>query len=345
MMHTSRWDDSVDLAGKRVAVIGTGASAVQVVPELAKTAAAVTVFQRTPPWMVPKDDRPFTADELARFRRLPWAARRERWRLWKEQHDNTALRADDPLVAQRQAIGERFLQRQVADERLRAALTPDLPVPVQTGAARRGLLHRIAIRQRRPGDRTDPGRSRDVESVPSRSMPSCWPPDSRPATTCPASTCSAPMRQSLHARWAEDPTAYLGVAVSGFPELLHAVRAQHQPGRQLDRLRPGGRRPAGGRRRAVGSHGAAAALEVRPGAERRYNEEISAELERTVWTQCGSYFRSPSGRIVTQWPYTEIEYARRTWRLRARRLAPRTGVLTSRAAGSRSRESASRSAS
>ena len=55
---------------------------------------------------------------------------------------------------------------------------------------------------------------------------------------------------------------------------------------------------------------------MRPEAERRFNEEISAELERTVWTQCGSYFRSPSGRIVTQWPYTELEYARRTWRLR-----------------------------
>lgn len=56
----------------------------------------MTVFQRTPPWMVPKDDRAFTADELDRFRRIPWAGRRERWRLWKEQHDNTALRLDDP---------------------------------------------------------------------------------------------------------------------------------------------------------------------------------------------------------------------------------------------------------
>jgi hypothetical protein len=65
-------------------------------------------------------------------------------------------------------------------------------------------------------------------------------------------------------------------------------------------------------------------LEVRPEAERRFNDEISAELEQTVWTQCGSYFRSPAGRIVTQWPYKEIEYARRTWRVRPRDWIHRT---------------------
>ena len=59
-------------------------------------------------------------------------------------------------------------------------------------------------------------------------------------------------------------------------------------------------------------------LDVRPEAEKRYNDQLSADLERTIWTQCDSYFRSPTGRIVTQWPYTELEYARRTWRLRSR---------------------------
>jgi len=57
-------------------------------------------------------------------------------------------------------------------------------------------------------------------------------------------------------------------------------------------------------------------VDVRPEAETRYKDRLSADLERTIWTQCDSYFRSPSGRIVTQWPYAELEYARRTWRLR-----------------------------
>src|SRR6202008_256648 len=67
--------------------------------------------------------------------------------------------------------------------------------------------------------------------------------------------------------------------------------------------------------------------DVRPDAEKRYNDLLSADLERTIWTQCDSYFRSPTGRIVTQWPYTELEYARRTWRLRPRDWMHRTGVV------------------
>lgn len=55
-----------------------------------------------------------------------------------------------------------------------------------------------------------------------------------------------------------------------------------------------------------------------PRPKKRYNDQLSADLARTIWTQCDSYFRSPTGRIVTQWPYTELEYARRTWRLRRR---------------------------
>src|SRR4029078_8521400 len=112
-MHTAQWDADVDLTGKRVAVVGTGASGVQVVPELATTAAQLTVFQRTPPWMVPKEDRPYTVEELARFGRYPWASLRERWRLWKLQHDNTALTPEHPRVGAVQEMAENFLGRHV----------------------------------------------------------------------------------------------------------------------------------------------------------------------------------------------------------------------------------------
>lgn len=322
MMHTSRWDDSVDLTGKRVAVIGTGASAVQVVPELANTAATVTVFQRTPPWMVPKDDRPFTAAELSRFRRLPWAARRERWRLWKEQHDNTALRADDPLVAQRQEIGERFLHRQVPDERLRAALTPDYPFRCKRVLL--GADYYAALQSDHVDLVTEPIREVTETSVGAVDVDAV-------ILATGFQTCHylsgidvfGTGGQSLHARWADDPTAYLGVAVSGFPNffMLYGPNTNQGGNSIVYVLEAGARLVADAVRRLARRGGA---LEVRPEAERRYNDEISAELERTVWTQCGSYFRSPSGRIVTQWPYTEIDYARRTLRLRGRHWIHRT---------------------
>ena len=147
LMHTSAWDASADLAGRKIAVIGTGASAVQVVPEFARIAARVSVFQRTPPWMVPKDDRPFSAGELARFRRSPWAARRERWRIWKQFHDFAGSAVDDPQVAGR--AQSRHL-RSHGPRRAAARITdPRLPVPVQAGAARRRLLPCAATGSRR----------------------------------------------------------------------------------------------------------------------------------------------------------------------------------------------------
>jgi len=320
VMHTSRWDSRAPLAGCRVAVIGTGASAVQVVPEVAKTAAQVTVFQRTPPWMVPKDDRPFTAEELARFRRSPWAARRERWRLWKEQHDNTALRLDDPLVAGRQGIAEEYLRRHVSDEALRSALTPDYPFRckrVLLGGDYYAALQRDnvtlvtePIREvTETAVRTDAG-AVDVDVVVL-------------ATGFQTNHYLSGIEvvgvggQSLHDRWGEDPSAYLGVAVTGFPNffMLYGPNT-NQGGNSIVYILEAGARLAADAVARIARRGGY--LDVRPEAEQRFNDEIGAELERTVWTQCGSYFRAPSGRIVTQWPYKELEYARRTWRLRAR---------------------------
>jgi cation diffusion facilitator CzcD-associated flavoprotein CzcO len=325
IVHTSRWD-SHPVTGSRVAVIGTGASAVQVVPELAKVAAEVTVFQRTPPWMVPKDDRPFTADELDRFRRSPWAAHRERWRLWKEQHDNTALRLDDPRVAGRQGTAEEFLRRNVADERLRAELTPDYPF-----RCKRVLLgsdYYAALQRDNVSLVTDP-----IGKITENSV--CT---AESATEVDAIVLATGFQtnhylsgievtgvggQSLHQRWGEDPSAYLGVAVSGFPNFLMLYGPNtNQGGNSIVYILEAGVRLVADAVGRLGRRGGT--LEVRPEAERRFNEEISAELEQTVWTQCGSYFRSPAGRIVTQWPYTEIDYARRTWRLQPRDWIHRT---------------------
>jgi len=74
-MHTARWDHSVDLTGKRVAVLGTGSTAAQLVPEVAKVASAVYSVQRSPTWILPKPDRPYTAREKWVFRHIPLATR------------------------------------------------------------------------------------------------------------------------------------------------------------------------------------------------------------------------------------------------------------------------------
>ena len=320
LVHTARWDSGLDLTGKRVAVIGTGASAVQVVPELAKVAAELTVFQRTPPWMVPKDDRAFTAGQLKRFRRTPWAARRERWRLWKEQHNNTALRADDPLVGARQSYAEDFLTQEVPDEQLRAGLMPDYPFRCKRVLL--GAEYYAALQQDTVTLVTEP--IRQVAATAIETADRTVPVDAIVlATGFQTSRYLSGLDvvgsdgESLHSRWGEDPTAYLGVAVSGFPNffMLYGPNTNQGGNSVVYVLEAGARLVAAAVGRLARRGGS---LEVRADAEQRFNREIDAELERTVWTQCDSYFRSPGGRIVTQWPYTELEYARRTWRLRWR---------------------------
>lgn len=329
VMHTAGWDHGFSSAGKKVAVIGTGASAIQLVPELAKTAAGVTVFQRSPPWMVPKDDRPYSATELAHFRRNPLAVRRARWQIWKLLHDNTATLADDPVVADRTRIATSFLERSVADAGLRRALTPDYPF-----RCKRVLLgddYYRALQQDNVALVTDPidritetavvttvGEVVDVDAIVL-------------ATGFETSHYLSGIEvvgsggQRLHERWGEDPSAYLGVAVAGFPNffMLYGPNTNQGGNSIVYILEAGARRVTSAVTRLARRGGY---LEVRPEAEKAYNDRLSADLERTIWTQCDSYFRSPSGRIVTQWPHTALEYARRTWRLRPRAWLHRTGA-------------------
>ena len=333
LMHTSEWDSTVDLTGKRVAVVGTGASGVQVVPELADTASKLTVFQRTPPWMVPKPDRPFSAKELVRFRRLPWASRRERWRLWKLQHDNTALTPGHPQLSAVQEISENFLRRHVEEEALRDALTP--PYPFRCKRVLLGETYYLALQRPHVELVTDPiervtaasvvtagGKVVDVDAIVM-------------ATGFETSSYLSGLDvigvggERLHDRWGLDPQAFLGVAVSGFPNffMLYGPNTNQGANSIIYILEAGARLVAS----AVGRlarHGGY--VDVRPEAAQRFNEQISAELERTIWTRCDSYYRSPTGRIVTQWPHSELDYAKATWRIRLDDWLHQTAPTTSR---------------
>jgi cation diffusion facilitator CzcD-associated flavoprotein CzcO len=321
LMHTARWDTTVDLTGKRVAVIGTGASGVQVVPEVADIADQLTVFQRTPPWMVPKEDRPFSAAELSRFRQQPWASRRERWRLWKLQHDNTALIPDHPQLTAVEKLSEGFLRKHVADDALRDALTPRYPF-----RCKRVLLgEKFYLALQRPHVElvTDPisrvtgtsivtagGRSVDVDVIVL-------------ATGFETSHYLSGLEiigvggESLHQRWGSDPQAFLGTAVSGFPNffMLYGPNTNQGANSIIYILEAGARLVASAVSRLARGGGY---VDVRREAEQRFNDQIHAELDRSIWTRCDSYYRSSSGRIVTQWPHSELDYAKATWRLRPR---------------------------
>lgn len=293
----------------------------QLVPELAGTAGHVTVFQRTPPWMVPKDDRPYSATELARFKRNPLALRRTRWQIWKFQHDNTATFADDPVVTARSRIATSFLDRTVADESLRRALTPDYPF-----RCKRVLLgddYYRALQRDNVELVTDPIARIGRRSVITASGAEIEADVIVLATGFKTSRYLSGIEvvgaggRRLHEHWGEEPSAYLGVAVSGFPNffMLYGPNT-NQGGNSIVYILEAGARLVASAVSRLARRGGCLGCGPRP--KKRFNDRLSADLERTIWTRCDSYFRSPTGRIVTQWPYTELDYARWTWRLRRR---------------------------
>ena len=128
LMHTARWDHSVDLHDARVAVLGTGSTASQLVPEVAKVAKKVYSVQRSPTWILPKPDRPYTDREKWIFAHVPFAKKIYRTRLWLRSESNISVIENGSDKTQEfKGIALRALESTVADEELRRKLTPDHP--------------------------------------------------------------------------------------------------------------------------------------------------------------------------------------------------------------------------
>ena len=128
LFHSARWDASVDLGGKCVAVVGTGSTACQLVPEVAKVASEVYVFQREPGWVVPKGEREYSPEEREDFRLHPWKRKLDRWRGFRAQMQglgNRTVGSKKNLVMQQKCLD--FIRDSIDDPELRDLVTPKYP--------------------------------------------------------------------------------------------------------------------------------------------------------------------------------------------------------------------------
>ena len=334
VFHSARWRHDHDLTGERVGVIGTGASAVQFVPEIAPAAERVTVFQRTPPWVLPRDDGPAPAWRQALYARMPWLQRLHRWRTYAHQ-EAIALVLVGPERTRRAAsqriarAGQDHIARHTADADNRARLTPDYP----PGCKRLLLSNEWYPTLARPdvdvvtepivevepdGIRTADGGHHRLDTL-------------IVGTGFAATEFLAPMRVfgregvELSRHWQGGAATHLGIAVSGFPNLFLLAG----PGTGLGhnsivfmieaQLRWITEAMAERRRRDV------LALELRPEVERHSYAEHRRRIGRTVWMAgCNSWYRSPDGRVDTLWPGTTVEYWWRTRRFEPSVLRPVT---------------------
>ena len=321
--HTAAWDHAVRLAGRRVGVIGTGASAIQVVPELADVAAHLTLFQRTPPWIMPKNDHAIAARAKARYRRLPLARQLERARLfWL--HEVRALLGFtkvSKLTGQAEALARRHLAKAVPDPELRRRLTPHYRLGCKRvlisdtyyPALQRPnvTLETGSIARITPGGvTTQDGRTHDLDVI-------VYATGFDVTATFTRMNLIGRDGLRLSDAWAGGMGAYQGITVAGFPNYfmllgpntglghnsvvaMIEVQVQHVLD-CLEALRRGTR-----------------AIEVRPEAQARFLDRIRARLADSIWQAggCRSWYLDAQGRNATLWPDSVMAYRRSARRAR-----------------------------
>jgi cation diffusion facilitator CzcD-associated flavoprotein CzcO len=306
--HSAEWDHSYELEGKRVAVIGTGASAIQFVPQVASKVAHLDLYQRTPPWVVPKPDRPISNLEKSVFRWLPAAQKLMRGALYSMLESRVLAFAVNPNIMK---LGERLarshIEKQIKDPELRRKVTPDyrlgckrvllsddyypalaLPqVDVITDAVREVREHSIV---------TADGVERPVDAI-------IYGTGFRVQEFVPHGLFLGRGGQDLADTFAKGPEAYKGTAIAGFPNLFMLLgpntglghnsvvyMVESQVTYVLDAIR---------RMRDDGI----ATLEVSRGAQAEYNKALQDKLGRAVWQSgCKSWYLDESGKNTALWP-------------------------------------------
>lgn len=321
--HSATWRHDVDLTGKRVAVIGTGASAIQFVPAIVDQVSQLTIFQRTPPWIVPKADRPF--DE--RHRRLARWFPPYRWwvrgRLfWIHENRAAGFVSDPAAMDETAALARRLLTKQVPAPELRARLTPDYAVGCKRLLISSDWYPAVSkphVDVRRGGVKeVHPEGVVSEDGVETAADVLIYGTGFDAQNTIRLDIIGRDGR-SLAEAWSSGNHAYLGTAVNGFPNLFLMVGPNTGLGHnsQVFMIEAQARYIVDTLRR-VHRRGADS-VEVRPEVEQSFNDWLDGRMVDTVWQTggCRSWYQDPrSGRNTVLWPDTTIAFWRRTRRSR-----------------------------
>jgi cation diffusion facilitator CzcD-associated flavoprotein CzcO len=312
--HSARWDFDHDLSGETVGVIGSAASAVQFVPEIVEQAAQLHLFQRTANWVMPKQDQPFSAEQLAFFAAHPEAVAAGRDVIYRGV-DGGMTFSDPVAVAEMEASVLAAIEI-VRDPALRAKLRPQHPFgckrPLLSNdyypAFNRPNLELVTDRiERITKDAvvTEDGRSRRVDTL---IFATGF------ATTKYLSAIDVVGRggQRIDEAWSDGACAYLGITTAGFPNLFMLYGPNTNNGSILTMIEAQVDYAVRQIRRIADED--LAWIDVRPDAMARYNDDVQAAIARVkAWqADCHGYYRGPRGRIVTQWPYSMTEFRERT---------------------------------
>ena len=295
--HSAQWEEDFDFAGKRVAVVGTGASAIQLVPQVAKAAAQVHLFQRTPPWVMPKPDRRIGRRERALYRRFPLAQKLLRAIIYASQEIVAVGTTRQPKVMiPAEAIGRRHIRRHVKDPELVAKLTPDYRLGCKRILVSNDYYPALARdnvdvltcgieRVTETGVVTRDGQELEVDAIIF-------------GTGFRATDLMTPLSirgrdgRDINDAWAERMEAHLGTTVAGFPNAFLLVGPNTGTGHNSQlymiecQVHYVVEALAAMRREGLAS------VEVRAEAQAASNADVRKRLKRTVWARggCNSWY-------------------------------------------------------
>jgi cation diffusion facilitator CzcD-associated flavoprotein CzcO len=309
IFHSARWDHEHDLTGERVAVVGTGASAIQFVPQIQPKVAELHLFQRTPPWVMPRLDRELSRAEHLLFERLPAAQRLARAAIyWAREAMVVGMAGEPRLLKGLQLLGKRFIRTSIRDPELRRKVTPGYTI----GCKRILISNDYLASLDQPNvDVVTAGLAEVRGNVvvgadgTEREVDTIILGTGFYVTDSPmAARVRGVDGRSLAEVWEGSMQAHRGTTVAGFPNYFHLVgpntglghnsivfMIESQLNYVVDALRT---------MRREGAHSA----EVDAGAQARFNEGVQRAMRGTVWTAggCASWYIDGQGRNTTLWP-------------------------------------------
>lgn len=323
--HSACWNHDCDLAGKNVAVIGTGASAIQFVPQIVDQVDALTLFQRTPPWIVPKADKPISKWMKWCFRYLPPTRFLMRsFIYWSLELRGVGFTLDPRLMTPARKIALRHIEKSIDDESLRQRVTPDY-----TMGCKRILIsndYYPALQHENLELVTDPvdritatgvidvtGREFDADAIIF-------------ATGFNATDPLTPTRiygsggRELAEDWRNGPEAYLGISVAGYPNFFMLMGPNTGLGHNsmVFMIEAQIRYTLALIKNLLNDD--KKALDIDAEQQCKYNLAIQGDLRRTVWTSgCKSWYQTADGRHPVLWPGFTFTYWAKTLRPKLRR--------------------------
>jgi len=314
-MHSAEWDHSIDLTGKKIALIGTGASAIQIVPELAKVAGQLTVFQRTPAWVLPKLDYPYkekTQEWMEKQPLLRWLHRKQIY--WTLEATASGFVIDPRLMKAGQLLAQRYLKT-VQNPATRKALTPNYTMGCKRILMSNDYLQAFNL----PNvELVGPVEAMTETAVVAGGKAF----DADVIVFCTGFDVTGigaqfPMTGKNHIEighhWKDGMSAYLGIMTENFPNAFFMTGPNTALGHNSIILMIEAQANYIAQALKYMQKNNVERLEVKPEAEQAFNDDVQGQMQRSVWSSgCASWYLDENGRNTTIWPSFTFNYILKT---------------------------------